>query len=276
MKISAHEICKLMTPKELAMKFRPCIDLHNGRVKQIVGSTLHDGDSTQLKTNFVADVSSAHFAEMYRRDNLTGGHVIKLGAGNEEAAKEALQAWPGGMQIGGGISLDNACDWLDYGASHIIVTSCVFKNGQVDFSYLGKLVERVGRRRLVLDLSCRKRDGRYYIVTDRWQKFTEVAITTENLDLLSKSCDEFLIHAADVEGKCAGIEEDLVDFLGCSVVVPTTYAGGVRNLDDLHRINDLGRGLLDATVGSALDIFGGSGIKYSEAVAFNHSILSGK
>lgn len=258
------------------MKFRPCIDLHNGRVKQIVGSTLNDGDSTQLKTNFVADASSAYFAAMYRRDNLTGGHVIKLGAGNTEAAKKALQAWPAGMQIGGGINLENACDWLDCGASHVIVTSCVFKNGQVDFSYLDKLVKRVGRRRLVLDLSCRKRAGKYYIVTDRWQKFTEVAITPENLDRLSKSCDEFLVHAADVEGKCAGIEEDLVEFLGRCVVLPTTYAGGVRNLDDLHRINDLGRGFLDATVGSALDIFGGSGIKYSEAVAFNHSIYADK
>jgi phosphoribosylformimino-5-aminoimidazole carboxamide ribotide isomerase len=245
-------------------------------VKQIVGSTLHDTDATQLKTNFVADVSSAYFAEMYRLDNLTGGHIIKLGPNNEEAAKEALQAWPGGMQIGGGINLNNACDWLAHGASHVIVTSCVFKNGQVDFAYLDKLVKKVGRKRLVLDLSCRKRDGCYYIVTDRWQKFTEVAITVENLDLLSKSCDEFLIHAADVEGKCAGIEEELVDLLGRSAILPTTYAGGVRNLDDLYRINDLGRGLLDATVGSALDIFGGSGIKYSEAIAFNKSILKDK
>ena len=259
------------------MKFRPCIDLHNGRVKQIVGSTLHDDDSTQLKTNFVAEVSSSHFSEMYRRDNLTGGHIIKLGAGNEEAAHEALQAWPGGMQIGGGINLDNACDWLDCGASHVIVTSCVFKDGQVDFSYLSKLVEKVGRKRLVLDLSCRKcDDSKYYIVTDRWQKFTDVAITAENLDLLSKSCDEFLVHAADVEGKCAGIDETLVDLLGRCALLPTTYAGGVRNLEDLYRINDLGRGLLDATVGSALDIFGGSGIKYVEAVAFNHAMKEGK
>ncbi len=258
------------------MKFRPCIDLHNGKVKQIVGSTLHDGDSTQLQTNFVADVSSGHFAERYRRDNLTGGHVIKLGAGNDEAAKEALQVWPGGMQIGGAINLDNACDWLEWGASHVIVTSCVFKDGQVDFSYLGKLVEKVGRSRLVLDLSCRKRDGKYYIVTDRWQKFTEVVITAENLDLLAESCDEFLIHAADVEGKCAGIEEELVELLGRFSGLPTTYAGGVRDLDDLHLINDLGRGFLDATVGSALDIFGGSGIKYSDAVAFNRSLSKDK
>jgi phosphoribosylformimino-5-aminoimidazole carboxamide ribotide isomerase len=263
--------------KEVLMKFRPCIDLHNGRVKQIVGSTLNDGDSGQLKTNFIADASSAYFAEMYCLDNLTGGHVIKLGEGNEEAAREALEAWPGGMQIGGGINLENAYDWLECGASHVIVTSCVFKNGQVDFAYLDKLEEKVGRRRLVLDLSCRKRDdGKYYIVTDRWQKFTKVAITAENLARLSKSCDEFLIHAADVEGKCAGIEEELVDLLGRYVSLPTTYAGGIRNLDDLHRINDLGRGVLDATVGSALDIFGGSGIKYTEAVAFNYSILKDK
>lgn len=258
------------------MKFRPCIDLHQGRVKQIVGSTLQDGDSTSLKTNFVADVPSAYFAKMYRQDNLTGGHVIRLGDGNDEAAKDALQAWPNGMQIGGGINLENACDWLEWGASHIIVTSCVFKSGKVDFSYLGKLLDKVGRRRLVLDLSCRKRDGKYYIVTDRWQRFTDVAITAENLDRLSKSCDEFLIHAADVEGKCAGIEEDLVELLGRFVMLPTTYAGGVRCLDDLHHINDLGRGLLDATVGSALDIFGGNGIKYTEAVAFNYSVSNDK
>lgn len=258
------------------MKFRPCIDLHNGRVKQIVGSTLDDEDSAKLQTNFVADASSGYFAKMYRRDNLTGGHIIKLGPGNDEAAAEALQAWPNGMQIGGGITLENGSGWLDRGASHIIVTSCVFKNGQVDFDYLQKLVTKVGRKRLVLDLSCRKREGNYFIVTDRWQKFTEVAITAENLERLSKYCDEFLIHAADVEGKCAGIEDDLVELLGRWVMLPTTYAGGVRNLEDLRRIDDLGGGQLDATVGSALDIFGGSGITYAEAVAFSRPSRKGK
>ena len=258
------------------MKFRPCIDLHNGKVKQIVGSTLDDGDSAKLETNFVADAPSSHFAKMYRRDSLTGGHVIMLGPGNDEAAAEVLQAWPNGMQIGGGINLENCCAWLDRGASHVIVTSCVFKNGQVDFGYLQKLVTKVGRGRLVLDLSCRKRDGNYFIVTDRWQKFTEVAITAENLARLSKYCDEFLIHAADVEGKCAGIEDELVDLLGRWVMLPATYAGGVRNLDDLRRIEDLGRGQLDATVGSALDIFGGSTITYAEAVAFNRILSKDK
>jgi len=251
------------------MRFRPCIDLHDGRVKQIVGSSLHDNNAELLQTNFVADKSSADYARMYRQDNLTGGHIIKLGPGNDEAARKALQAWPGGMQIGGGITLENCVDWLDEGASHIIVTSCVFRNGKVDLVYLEKLVQKVGRERLVLDLSCRRKGNEYYIVTERWQNFTEVAITPENLDFFSRYCDEFLIHAADVEGKCSGIEEALVEFLGKNIMLPTTYAGGVRSLDDLYCIESLGQGQLDATVGSALDIFGGSGLKYKDAVAFN-------
>lgn len=251
------------------MKFRPCIDLHHGKVKQIVGSSLRDESPEDLRTNFVAEKSSAHYARMYRRDNLTGGHIIKLGPGNDAAALEALQAWPGGLQIGGGITLDNAAYWLDSGASHVIVTSCVFKDGRIDYAYLEKLTEKVGRRRLVLDLSCRRRGNGYFVVTDRWQKFTEIAITPENLDFFSKSCDEFLIHAADVEGKCDGIEKELVEMLGKWIMLPTTYAGGVRDLEDLDRIDRLGQGRLDATVGSALDIFGGKGVKYTDVVAFN-------
>lgn len=251
------------------MKFRPCIDLHEGQVKQIVGSSLKDGDNTSLQTNFVSHASSSHFARMYRRDNLLGGHVIKLGPGNDEAAREALMAWPGGLQIGGGITLENYSEWLDCGASHIIVTSCVFKDGRIDYDYLGRLVKKVGKKRLVLDLSCRKKNQSYYIVTDRWQKFTEVEITAQSLEQLSASCDEFLIHAADVEGKCSGIEKELVEFLGRFAPIPTTYAGGVRDLNDFRLIRELGAGRLDATVGSALDIFGGSTMTYAEAVAFN-------
>jgi phosphoribosylformimino-5-aminoimidazole carboxamide ribotide isomerase len=250
------------------MKFRPCIDLHNGKVKQIVGSSLSDDNPAGLQTNFVADNPPGYFAAMYRADNLTGGHIIKLGPGNDEAAREALSAWPRNMQVGGGITLENAADWLDSGASHVIVTSSVFKNGKVDRGYLLRLVQKIGRKHLVLDLSCRKMGNDYFIVTDRWQKFTEVPITPENLDEFSRSCDEFLVHAADVEGKCGGIEEELVEKLGRWATIPTTYAGGVRNLDDLRRINDLGRGNLDATVGSALDIFGGNGLRYDEVVAF--------
>lgn len=251
------------------MKFRPCIDLHKGKVKQIVGSTLRDDSPEQLRTNFEAEQPSSYFARMYRDDHLTGGHIIKLGPGNDQAAIDALAAWPGGLQVGGGIHLDNAAQWLDRGASHVIVTSSVFKDGQVDEDYLARLVRLIGRNRLVLDLSCRKRGGSYFIVTDRWQKFTDVELSAETLERFGASCDEFLIHAADVEGKCAGIEEELVKMLGRWVTIPTTYAGGVRNLEDMKRIRTLGGGSLDATVGSALDIFGGTGMTYREAVAFH-------
>jgi phosphoribosylformimino-5-aminoimidazole carboxamide ribotide isomerase len=253
------------------MRFRPCIDLHNGKVKQIVGSTLSDEDPGRLQTNFTADKPSSWFAGLYRDDGLTGGHIIMLGPGNEEAAVEALAAWPCGLQIGGGITPDNARFWLDRGASHVIVTSCVFKGGDIDRDCLARLVRAVGRSRLVLDLSCRKKGDDYYIVTDRWQKFTDVTIRPETLMELGKSCDEFLIHAADVEGKCAGVEVDLLEKLSAWVTIPATYAGGVRNLADLELIDTLGRGRLDATIGSALDIFGGSGITYREAVAFHTS-----
>lgn len=250
------------------MLFRPCIDLHDGQVKQIVGSSLSDTEPTALQTNFTAEKPSSWFAELYRRDNLTGGHIIKLGPGNDAAAREALAAWPGGMQLGGGVNAENAAAWLDAGASHVIVTSYVFADGRVDRDRLKKLVQAVGKERLVLDLSCRRRGQDYYIVTDRWQKFTEVVISPAVLADLATCCDEFLIHAADVEGKCAGIETTLVEHLASWAVLPTTYAGGVRDLADLELIRDLGQGRIDVTVGSALDIFGGTTLQYREAIDF--------
>jgi len=251
------------------MKFRPCIDLHNGKVKQIVGSTLSEGSPGALQTNFISDFSPSYYADMYRHDSLYGGHVIKLGPGNEQAAVEALQAFPGGMHLGGGITADNAKYWLDQGALAVIVTSYVFKDGMVYEERLAEMERLVGRDKLVVDLSCRKKGDAYYVVTDRWQNFTDIKISQETLEYFSRYCDEFLIHAADIEGKCAGIAEDLVKTLGEWSPIPTTYAGGVRNLEDLHRVKELGKGRLDATVGSALDIFGGSTMKYSEAVAFH-------
>ena len=251
------------------MRFRPCIDLHEGKVKQIVGSTLIDGDPDRLQTNFTANSDSSWYAELYRRDELGGGHIIMLGPGNETAAAGALAAWPGGMQVGGGINAGNAAEWLNRGASHVIVTSWVFRDGQIDLARLRELVSETGKEHLVLDLSCRQRDGDYYIVTDRWQKFTEVRIDEETLGELADYCDEFLVHAADVEGKCSGVEEQLITTLGRVAPIPTTYAGGVRNLADLELINRIGGGRLDATIGSALDIFGGSSISYAEAVHYH-------
>lgn len=250
------------------MKFRPCIDLHQGKVKQIVGSTLVDGDSASLTTNFIAEKPAFWFAELYRADHLTGGHIIKLGPGNDEAAESALAAWPGGMQIGGGITVENAASWLDRGASHVIVTSAVFEDGRINRDRLAALVRKIGRERLVLDLSCRRKGDAYFIVTDRWQKFTDVAISAEVLEDLAGSCDEFLIHAADVEGKCAGMEVGLIEILADLAPIPTTYAGGIRNLEDLELLQDKGAGRLDFTVGSALDIFGGSLMTYRQAVDF--------
>ncbi|MBM3836717.1 MAG: phosphoribosylformimino-5-aminoimidazole carboxamide ribotide isomerase [Verrucomicrobia bacterium] len=249
--------------------FRPCIDLHEGKVKQIVGGTL-GGDPSNLRTNFVADRPSAWFAQLYKKDGLQGGHVIMLGPGNDAAAREALAAYPGGLQIGGGITIDNARQYLDAGASHAIVTSWVFRGGKLDQERLNALVAAVGKSRLVLDLSCRRRGEDYFVVTDRWQKFTELTISKQTLERLAGACAEFLIHAVDVEGLCQGIDASLVERLGQWSPIPTTYAGGARSLADLEQVTRLGRDRIDLTIGSALDIFGGTGIRYADAVAFNH------
>lgn len=251
--------------------FRPCIDLHDGRVKQIVGGSLSDVPG-RLRTNFISEHPAEWFAEHYRRDQLTGGHVIMLGPGNESAARAALQAYPGGLQIGGGINADNARDWLDAGASHVIITSWVFREGRLDVERLQQLIKKIGREKLVLDLSCRKRGEDYFVVTDRWQKFTELKVTRETLESLAAQCAEFLIHAVDVEGLCRGIDADLVASLGRWTPIPTTYAGGATSLADLERVTRLGQGKIDLTIGSALDIFGGTGVRYEEVVAFNRNL----
>jgi phosphoribosylformimino-5-aminoimidazole carboxamide ribotide isomerase len=245
------------------MRFRPCIDLHDGVVKQIIGATLSNEADDGPTTNFQAHKPAAWFADLYRRDGLAGGHVIQLGPGNAESARSALSQWPGGMQVGGGITADNAAGWLDAGASHVIVTSWVFHDGKIDMSRLQRLIQRIGRSRLVLDLSCRRRQDEYLVATDRWQTFTKEAVTYPFMDRLSAYCDEFLIHAVDVEGRCAGIETDLVAYLGRWQGLPITYAGGISSQQDIDRIEALGNGSIDFTVGSALDIFGGSGLRYA-------------
>ena len=253
--------------------FRPCIDLHEGRVKQIVGGSL---DTGELRTNFVSEKSSASFAEMYKRDGLKGGHVIMLGPGNEEAAIEALRAYAGGLQLGGGVNADNAQKYLDAGASHVIVTSWIFRDGRVEWERLKDLLGAIGKERLVLDLSCRKRDGKYFVMTDRWQKFTSVTLGAETLRRMSDSCDEFLVHAVDVAGLCRGIDEELIKQLAEWSPIPTTYAGGARSMEDLETVTSIGRGRIDLTIGSALDIFGGAGVKYQECVEFNRRTAAGR
>lgn len=251
-------------------RFRPCIDLHEGRVKQIVGGTL-DSTSEELKTNFVAEQPPAWFAERFAEDELRGGHVIKLGPGNDEAAREALAAYPDGLQIGGGITDENAADWLDAGATHVIATSFLFDaEGKFQEKKLQRLVRAAGWMQLVIDLSCRRLpDGGWVVAMNRWQTLTDMPLTHETLDALSNSCAEFLIHAADVEGKCGGIDEELVAMLGGWGKKPVTYAGGARSLDDLARVEALSGGKVDLTIGSALDLFGGSLVQYADCVAFN-------
>lgn len=255
------------------MEFRPCIDIHNGKIKQIVGSSLKDqGDFA--KENFVATQDSAYYARFYEGYGIKGGHIILLNKEDSEfyeATKEqallALRTYPGGMQIGGGINAENAKGFLSAGASHVIVTSYVFSNGHINMEHLEALRAAVGKEHLVLDLSCRYKDDAYYIVTDRWQKFTNEMVTEELLDFFAAYCDEFLIHAVDVEGKASGIEKPLVELLGNWGKLPITYAGGVSSFEDLEDINRLGKGRLNVTIGSALNLFGGA-MDFEEVLSY--------
>jgi phosphoribosylformimino-5-aminoimidazole carboxamide ribotide isomerase len=148
------------------------------------------------------------------------------------------------------------------------VTSYVFHDGVVDMDRLGRLVAAVGRERLVLDLSCRRTPAGYIVATDRWQTLSRERVTAALMDSLSAYCAEFLVHAVDVEGQCRGIERDLVVLLGRWGGIPVTYAGGIRSLADIAAIDALGRGRIDFTVGSALDIFGGSRLTYEELATY--------
>lgn len=245
------------------MKFRPCIDIHNGKVKQLVGGSLKDKGDLATE-NFVSSKGAADYAKMYKNDGLKGGHIIILNAKDSEyyqatrkQAMEALAEYPDGMQIGGGVNDQNAKEYIDAGASHVIVTSFVFKDGQINYENLEKLVQAVGKEHIVLDLSCRKKDGQYYIVTDRWQKFTEETVTIELLEKLSAYCDEFLIHGVDVEGTRSGMEEELIKIICGFDKIKITYAGGIASLENIERFKKLSKGKIDYTIGSALDLFGG-------------------
>jgi phosphoribosylformimino-5-aminoimidazole carboxamide ribotide isomerase len=247
-------------------KFRPCIDLHEGKVKQIVGGSLNDQGAD---TNFISDYSSDYYAKLYKTHNLTGGHVIALGPNNQQAVLSALAQWPNGLQFGGGVNERNAASYIKAGASHVIVTSALFENNEFSFSKLETIKKEVGKDRLVLDLSCRRTPSGWNIATNRWQTITKTQITAETLNELSNHCAEFLIHAADVEGLQAGIDKQLVTLLGQHASIPMTYAGGARSLSDLKKVHELSNGKVDLTIGSALDIFGGSGVTLDGCITWN-------
>lgn len=248
------------------MEFRPCIDLHEGKVKQIVGSTLGHENQAVVE-NFSSEHDSTYYAQLFANNNLTGGHVIMLGAGNEEAAIRALQAYPNGLQVGGGITADNAHRYIEAGASHVIVTSYIFHDGMLDMERLQKLIASVGKEKLVIDLSCRKRNGKWYVVTDKWTKFSDFEVNAASIKEIEQYCDELLIHAVDVEGKRSGMQEELVRDLAQWTSIPTTYAGGVRSIDDLKKFESIADGKLHVTIGSALSIFGGD-LEYETVVSY--------
>lgn len=253
------------------MKFRPCIDIHNGKVKQIVGSSLTDDSA---KENFISDKDSSYFADLYKENCLYGGHVIilnKAGTKEYEASKDeafkAFKAFPEGLQVGGGINDKNASEFLEAGASHVIVTSFLFEDGKLSERRMESLKDAVSKEKIVFDLSCKKIEDKYFVTTDRWQTVTKTEMNAKTLKKLEEYCDEFLIHAVDVEGKCNGPELDIIKELSKYDGNKVTYAGGIRSMDDVKAIDESSNGKIDFTIGSALDIFGGN-LKFEEAASY--------
>ncbi|KAI9826660.1 MAG: Enzyme that catalyzes the fourth step in the histidine pathway [Thelocarpon impressellum] len=193
-------------------RFRPCIDLHSGQVKQIVGGTLTT-ITDDLKTNHVSKLPASHFADLYRQNDVIGAHVIMLGPGNEEAARDALRAWKGGLQIGGGISESTAAEWINWGAEKVIITSYLFPRGKFSMDRLRSVLAALGddKQKLVIDLSCRRKEDTWIVAMDKWQTLTDMEVNQESISLLEPLCSEFLIHAADNEGLQRGIDEELAE-----------------------------------------------------------------
>ncbi|KAI4702849.1 Histidine biosynthesis bifunctional protein hisB [Alternaria sp. Ai002NY15] len=252
-------------------RFRPCIDLHAGSVKQIVGGTLNTTTPDVLKTNWTSEHPSAFYADLYKQHDLTGAHVIMLGPGNDQAAQEALEAWKGGMQVGGGITEKNAAEWIERGADKVIITSYLFPSSTFSMDRLRAVLHALDndKTKLVIDLSCRRKDDKWFVATNKWQTITDFELNQESISLLEPHCSEFLIHAADVEGLQRGIDHELVAKLAEWCSIPVTYAGGGRSIEDLELVKELSKGKVDLTIGSALDIFGGSGVKFQDCVKWN-------
>ncbi|KAF2490524.1 Phosphoribosylformimino-5-aminoimidazole carboxamide ribotide isomerase [Lophium mytilinum] len=254
-------------------RFRPCIDLHAGSVKQIVGGTLSSTLPESLKTNYVSKLPAAHFAQLYKENDLSGAHVIMLGPGNREAAREALESWKDGLQVGGGIDDTNAAEWVKAGAEKVIITSFLFPNGTFSLPRLQSVLKALGddKEKLVIDLSCRRKGEKWFVAMNKWQTIADMELNQESISLLEPYCCEFLIHAADNEGLQAGIDHELVQKLAEWCSIPVTYAGGGRNLDDLELVKKLSGGKVDLTLGSALDVFGGSGVTFEDCVKWNRA-----
>ncbi|KAI9710791.1 MAG: Histidine biosynthesis bifunctional protein hisB [Candelaria pacifica] len=254
-------------------RFRPCIDLHSGQVKQIVGGTLTTTTS-DLKTNYVSKLPASHFATLYKDNELKGAHVIMLGSGNEEAARSALAEWKGGLQVGGGITAENAAQWMEWGAEKVIITSYLFPDARFSINRLEAVLSALGndKEKLVIDLSCRRNGDTWFVAMNRWQTLTDMEVDSDSIKLLEPYCSEFLIHAADNEGLQRGVDEQLVQKLAQWCSIPVTYAGGGRSLEDLEKVKELSGGKVDLTIGSALDIFGGTGVTFEECIEWNNNI----
>ena len=239
------------------MKFRPCIDLHEGKVKQIVGKTLTADAVDKPETNFISDHSAVYFADMFYRDGLTGGHVIMLGPNNEQAATEALQAFPNAFHIGGGVSLENAQFWLEKGAKAVIISSRLFNGTDFSMESLQAFTDLIGKDKIILDLSCRLVEGRFRAMTNKWNTVTNLIVDEKKIDELSTHCAEFLIHAVEIEGTGSGPDWELLNMLARCESSIITYAGGISSLNDLAAMQKLDAQHIDFTIGSALNIYGG-------------------
>ncbi|KAF6005708.1 hypothetical protein HII12_005282 [Brettanomyces bruxellensis] len=244
-----------------------CIDIHGGKVKQIVGGTLNQDDTEQskntcksnLETNFVSEKSSSYYAKLYEEHGIIRTHVIKLGSleENNRVAIEALKAWPKHLQIGGGINDTNAKYWIQQGADKVIVTSWLFPKGQFDKSRLERISQLVGKEHLVVDLSYFDAGG-----VEQGRLLSYSRGTARNSSFMQLMLKAF----------CKGIDQELVAKLAEWCTSPIVYAGGAKSIDDLKLVDKLSHGRVDLTFGSALDLFGGKLVRFKDCCKWNQQL----